>query len=168
MTGKSQKARVNQEKGRSSGRLSVFSQKTADEIINRLSAGETLKKICADDKMPHMATVFRWLAKGKEDNAPQEIVTFCDMYARAREVMAATIFDEMLEIADDVSKDTKTDEKGNKCADSEWITRSRLRVDTRKFYLSKVLPKVYGDKTEVEHSGGITIVEKKYDWEDDE
>lgn len=153
---------------RKQGRPSVFSHKTADEIINRLSSGQTLKNICSCENMPHMATVFRWLAKGKDENAPQILKEFCEMYARAREVMAATIFDEMLEIADDTSRDTIEDEKGHECVNSEWITRSRLRVDTRKFYLSKVLPKVYGDKTEVEHSGAITIVEKKYDWEDDE
>ena len=33
------------------------------------------------------------------------------------------------------------------------VSRDRLRVDTRKWYLSKVLPKLYGDKVEVEHSG---------------
>jgi len=37
----------------------------------------------------------------------------------------------------------------------EVIGRSRLRVDTRKWYLSKVLPKIYGDKLQTEHSGTI-------------
>ena len=38
---------------------------------------------------------------------------------------------------------------------SEAIQRNRLRVDTRKWMLSKMLPKVYGDHTKVtnEHTG---------------
>jgi hypothetical protein len=30
-------------------------------------------------------------------------------------------------------------------------------VDTRKWMLSKVLPKIYGDRVEHEHKGGITV-----------
>jgi hypothetical protein len=35
----------------------------------------------------------------------------------------------------------------------EHIQRSRVRIDTRKSLLSKMLPKVYGDKTEVAVTG---------------
>lgn len=34
-------------------------------------------------------------------------------------------------------------------ANGEHIQRSRLRVDTRKWFLSKVLPKLYGDKLDI-------------------
>jgi hypothetical protein len=33
-------------------------------------------------------------------------------------------------------------------------------VDSRKWLLSKVLPKVYGDKVAVDHAGGVSIVLK--------
>jgi hypothetical protein len=36
--------------------------------------------------------------------------------------------------------------------DHEVINRSRLRVDTRKWYASKVLPKKYGDSSTLKHS----------------
>jgi hypothetical protein len=35
----------------------------------------------------------------------------------------------------------------------ENIQRSRVRIDTRKWLLSKMLPKVYGDKSEVAVTG---------------
>jgi terminase small subunit-like protein len=46
--------------------------------------------------MPDMATVFRWLARHAE---------FRDQYARAREVQADYLAEEILEIADDGRND---------------------------------------------------------------
>lgn len=57
--------------------------------------------------------------------------------------------DEMFDIADDGSNDLMTVTKGDESYDienKEVIGRSRLRVDTRKWYLSKLAPKRYGDK----------------------
>ncbi len=36
---------------------------------------------------------------------------------------------------------------------SENIQRSRVRIDTRKWLLSKMLPRIYGDKSEVALTG---------------
>ena len=46
--------------------------------------------------------------------------------------------------------------------DTAWdpgIEPARLRiiVDAQKWELSKLLPKVYGDKLEMEHKGGLTV-----------
>lgn len=57
--------------------------------------------------------------------------------------------DELLEIADDGSNDTTKNKAGEDSLDAEWMARSRLRVDTRKWLLSKALPKIYGDKTAI-------------------
>ena len=63
------------------------------------------------------------------------------------------MFEDILEIADDTSRDTIDTENGEK-ANSEWISRSRLRVDARKWMLSKMMPKKYGDKI-TQELGGI-------------
>lgn len=69
------------------------------------------------------------------------------------EVMA----DELFDIADETSQDTITDAEGNARPNSEWITRSRLRVDTRKWYLSKLAPKRYGDRLDVAVTGDVSF-----------
>jgi hypothetical protein len=92
--------------------------------------------------MPDKATVFRWLAARQE---------FRDQYARAREAQADYWAEEIVEIADDGSSDTYTDDNGNVRTDQEVIGRSRLRVDTRKWLMSKLAPKKYGDK--IQHAG---------------
>jgi hypothetical protein len=58
--------------------------------------------------------------------------------------------DELLQIADDGLNDTYEDEDGNEKTRVDVIQRSKLRVDTRKWIACKVLPKVYGDRTQVD------------------
>ena len=123
----------------SRGRPSKFTQALADRICSRLSEGETLRAVCRDDGMPNASTVIRWTqAKGKE--------AFSQQYAKARENGYHVMADEILEIADDGRNDTYEDEEGNTRTNLDVLGRSRLRVDTRKWLLSKALPKVYGDK----------------------
>src|SRR5688572_25435291 len=78
------------------GRPSTFTQETADAICLRLATGESLRSICADEQMPGQSTVYQWL------NANE---AFVEQYTRAREAQADTIFDEILDIADDGHND---------------------------------------------------------------
>jgi len=61
--------------------------------------------------------------------------------------------DELNEIADDGRNDwmtvTRRDGSEIEVANNEVLQRSRLRVDTRKWIMSKILPKRYGDKLAV-------------------
>ena len=45
------------------------------------------------------------------------------------------------------------DERGGWELNGEHIQRSRVRIDTRKSMLSKILPRVYGGKAEVPVTG---------------
>jgi hypothetical protein len=83
---------------------------------------------------------------------------FSPKYTRAREIQAMSIADELLEIADDARNDWmqrpgRSDDDPGWQLNSEHVQRSRVRIDTRKWLLSKMLPKVYGDKTEVAVTG---------------
>lgn len=130
-------------------RPSEFSAEVADVICARLVDGESLRAICEDDAMPGRSSVFRWLADRKE---------FRDQYARAREMQAEAMADEILEIADDGRNDWMLRNAGDDAgfvANGEALARSRLRVDTRKWIASKLLPKKYGDKIDVEHKGEV-------------
>ena len=126
------------------GRPSLYTEPLAAKICRRLAEGETLRSVCRDEAMPDKATVLRWLAdKAKAD--------FRDQYAHARDMQADALFDEALEIADDVSGDWVVDKDGKKSLDHEHVQRSRLRVDTRKWAAGKMAPKRYGDK--IQHTG---------------
>lgn len=127
----------------------MYNQETAIRICEELSAGRSLRSICADEGMPDASTVFRWLAANEE---------FREQYARARETQADAMLEEILQIADDGQNDTYTDENGNTRTDQDVIARSRLRVDTRKWAMSKMAPKKYGDKLDLNHGGKVDLV----------
>lgn len=132
------------------GRPSRYSPHLAKAICQRLAAGETLRAICRDAGMPPERTVRGWALDDVEGFGPH--------YARAREIGYATLADEILEIADDSLRDTIPGVDGAPDRpNSEWINRSRLRVDTRKWLLAKALPKIYGDKLEVGGKDGGPI-----------
>ena len=131
------------------GRPSEYDPEIALEICERISAGESLSKICSSDSMPAKSTICLW----NLDNR----CGFAEQYARSRRAQAELLADEIFTIADDGSNDTYTDEDGNTKTNQDAINRSRLRVDTRKWYLSKVLPKIYGDKLDLNHSGEVAV-----------
>lgn len=124
------------------GRPSLFNQAVCDAFCERVAAGESVRSICRDDDFPEMKTIFRWLSKHP---------SFRQQYDVAKEMGMAAMAEEILEIADDGSNDTYVDEEGRPRVDTDVIQRSRLRVDTRKWLMSKLAPKKYGDKVDLNH-----------------
>ena len=128
--------------GRKAGRPSSYSDDVATAICRRIADGESLRKICETDDMPSKTTVMEWLASDKH-------VGFRTKYARARELQADALFDEMLDIADDGSNDWMERNFGE---DTRWVEngeamrRSDLRIKTRQWMASKLMPKKYGEK----------------------
>jgi hypothetical protein len=133
----------------SPGRPSLYTQELADEICERLSVGEPLAQICRDDHMPAVRTVYDW-QKAHSD--------FSTSIARAREEGFDHIAVDCLHIADDNRKDTRLlggeGEDAYEAPDHDWISRSKLRIETRLKLLAKWDPKRYGDKQEVTHELG--------------
>ena len=112
------------------GRPSGFTQDIADKICERIADGESLRSICRDPEMPSTSSVCKWL--GQFDS-------FAEQYARARELQADALFDDILDIAD----------KG--AIALEAAEDRRLQIDARKWMAGKLRGK-YSDK--VKHVGG--------------
>jgi len=134
---------------RGGGRPSGFTQAKADAICARLADGESLRSICRDESMPGTTAVCTWLAKYPE---------FAAQYARARELQADALFDEILDVADDGRNDwmERLGDDGEAAgwqANGDAIQRSKLRVDARKWMAARLAPKKYGDKQALEVSG---------------
>lgn len=119
-----------------------LTDKLFDTICDRLAEGRSLRSICRDDDVPVSESLVR---KRVIRNAE-----WGTRYASARDVGLDAMSDEMLDIAHDGSNDWMTIEtdKGNikEVTNHEHVTRSRLRVDTLKWHLSKLAPKRYGDR----------------------
>lgn len=131
------------------GRPTNYNANVANEIYERMSNGETLLKICKDDHMPGYSTVMGWTRPPfdhESEQIKQRYLEFSDIYARARENLAERWAAEIVEIADDRSGDLSDIGKAR-------VARDRLRVDTRKWLVAKVVPKIYGDRKEIEVKG---------------
>lgn len=136
------------------GRPTILCCALVDEICARISDGETTRSICADEAMPAMTTLFRWLREDED---------FKQQYARAKEIQLERMAEEILDISDDGTNDymdrVTRDGEVESVLNHEHVTRSKLRVDSRKWLLSKLAPKKYGDKAIVQHEGGETPIQ---------
>jgi hypothetical protein len=128
-----------------------FSQELFDGICERIADGESLRSICAAKDMPSKGAFLLWVSK---DDA------LADHYTRAREIQADTIFDEVLDIADDATNDwmqQNGDDGEAYKLNGEHVQRSRLRIDARKWMAGKLRPKKYGDKLDLNHGGALSV-----------
>jgi hypothetical protein len=134
-------------------RPSKFTQALANVICRRLMAGESMRQIVADTKLPAQSTVYKWLAEQEP---------FSEQYARAREIQADTHFDEILEIADDGTNDwmEKKDKAGKVIGyqeNGDALRRSAMRIEVRKYRAEKMAPKKYGPKVDLTSDGPIQV-----------
>lgn len=151
MTAKRKPAKKAEQPKRPPGRPSKKTPELCAEICARLSKGEPLAVICRDEHMPETRTVSDWKAADVEFSAE---------FARARDDGYDAIAAECLRIADATEHDTVmvgSGEHKREAANTEWISRSKLRVETRLKLLAKWDPKRYGEKQQVEHSGSMTL-----------
>ncbi len=106
-----------------------------DAICERVADCHFLHDIAKDVGVSRGSMV-KWLGAGSN----------ADLYARAREAQADRMAEDILQIADDGTRDTYIDSEGRERTDQDVIARSRLRVDARKWLAAKMAPKKYGEK----------------------
>ena len=137
------------------GRPTKYSQKLADEICESIaSTPRGIKKLCEENpQWPNKDTIFTW----RKNNA-----AFSDQYAIAEQLQIECVVDELLDIADDSSKDHIIDTEGQINFNSQAVQRARLRIDTRKWLACKLVPKVYG-AFKHENITNLSVVEKLID-----
>lgn len=114
---------------RKTGRPSKYSDELAEKICEKIANGRSLRSICAEDGVPPMKTIYRWLEANEE---------FRHQYARARDKQADYFAEEIIEIADSAE------------AESAAVSKAKLQIDARKWAASKIAPKKYGDKQEID------------------
>jgi hypothetical protein len=104
-------------------------------ILDRIAAGESLRRVCQSEGMPDKATVLRWLSDSD----------FATKYARAREVQADVLFDGMADIEQKI-------EDGELKPDA-----ARVILDSQRWRAEKLKPKAYGSKVDVNHGGSVGV-----------
>jgi predicted secreted protein len=121
-------------------------QAKANEIIEWIASGQTLREFCRQEGNPAWRTVYEWLEKDEE---------FAARFARAREMGHDAIAEECLEIIDSEAEmaETFSQSGGSKHRDSAHVSWMKNRVEMRLKLLAKWNPKKYGDKVDVTSAG---------------
>jgi len=128
------------------GRPSKYSEAIANEICDRLGQGEPLAAICRDPHLPSDYVVRQWAIDDRADKSGAG-AGFSSRYARARQAGLERMADEVIAISDAnyVGPDG--------LVDNGAVQQARLRIDSRRWLLSKMLPKQYGDRVTAEVVG---------------
>jgi hypothetical protein len=103
----------------------VYTPEIAAEVCRRISLGETLTDVCKSLGFD-VATVRDWCVSDRDG--------FAQAYARARGLQVEAWSDQLLTIADD---------------DRLEPNDRRVRLDTRKWLMSKINPARYSDKVQI-------------------
>ena len=109
----------------------TLAQAVVDSMITN---GQSLRKCCIQvgiDPARFLRAV---------DASPE----LAKQYARARQALLDKMADEILELAD-----APVPVLDNGATDNALVRQRQLQVDTRKWFLSKLAPKVYGDRLDV-------------------
>lgn len=144
------------EKCKQAGRPTLYCEELAALICERVATSTMgLARLCAlHDDLPDKTTVNLWRYRHPE---------FSTQYAQAKLKQADLLAEEMLDIADDGTNDWMESfgEEGEVAwkFNGEHVQRSRLRIDTRKFLASKLLPKQYGQHSEEEQKDKQSLIE---------
>jgi hypothetical protein len=110
----------------------LYTKRLAGEICRRLASGRSLASIARDPGMPAAPTVIDWVNK--------DLDGFAATYARARELGRDALTDEIIELADDSSKDWKNISGRGWRFNRENLARANLRIAARRFLWANTRP----------------------------
>ena len=118
--------------------MSTDRQALTDAVLQNMRDGNSLRKSCLLAGVK-IGTFLDWVAKDAQ---------LAEQYARAREILLEYHAEEILEIADEAVGSTESG-----ATDSGAVQKQKLQIDSRKWILSKLAPKKYGDKITQELTG---------------
>lgn len=122
----------------------VYSDALAQDICEQLCDGKSLEAVCRSRPgMPTPSVVRRWANPAARECRPD----FAANYAQARAIGYQKMAEEIIDICDAAYLDP------NGFTDAAAVQQARLRSDNRKWLLSKMLPKQFGDKVTQEITG---------------
>jgi hypothetical protein len=116
----------------------------ADEVIEWITDGRTLRDYCRQPNKPSWGAVYEWVRKDKE---------FAERFARARDAGADAIAEDTIAMIDEEPERT---EDGSRI-DPAYVQWRRIQVEQRLKLLAKWNPKKYGDRVGVDHAGGVQL-----------
>lgn len=134
------------------GRPTTYTPELGDIVCEGIASGKPLVKICESDSLPEPRSIYRWLRENED---------FRHNYEMAKDDMADYMADESIDISDNQASQAVLvddvplvlDGKPVMSVSAASVAHAKLRIETRKWYASKLKPKKYGDKIQQEVTG---------------
>lgn len=127
--------------------------KIIDEICDLIASGLSLRKAIEESKSTSKKVFLEWIDSDESKR---------DQYARAIEERTELKFESIQ--ADYMEKPVLNPATG--AIDSAWVALQRLKIDAKKWELSKLMPKKYGDKLGIDHTTNGKDVSPPINWLD--
>ncbi len=145
-----------EEKARGFDRPKKPTPAIVNEILDLIEAGFTLTEIISDrGDMPSVGCWYMWL---RADEA------LADRYARAKEIQCESMAMDIVRLSNTPRKGIRTVTRSTKdgtfmeVTEGDAVDRTRLQVEARRWYLEKIMPKRFGTKVDVNHTGEVRVV----------
>jgi terminase small subunit-like protein len=133
---------------RAAHRPSKFTPELGEKICELVSCGWLMKDAARHFGIPP-ETVCRWVVKHEAFRAAYEVAR-----AQRTEIWA----EEIIEIADDATRDYTTDQQGNRVFNHESVHRARLRIEARKWQMARLDPRLWGDRQQIDMKADWAIL----------
>lgn len=132
------------------GRPTTYTEDNEQKVLIHLATGGSMNQLKEMEGYPYPSTVYEWIFKHED---------FREKYIAARAIGMFAWAEDCIDIADDGSNDymEKLNRDGEQIGwqvNGEYVQRSRLRVNTRQWYMERINAKVFGDKKQIDH--GVT------------
>lgn len=128
----------------------IWDEETVDEILAAVAMNERqgILKDVIEDRGLDPSSFYSLMLKDPGIKAA---------YEEARHIQMEVMADEMRRIANDGTNDTYTDHKGHVRTDNDVIQRSKLRVDTMKWVMSKLHYARFGDRQTHDVNANVVV-----------
>lgn len=130
------------------GRPSKLNDDLRNEIIDRMGNGQSLTSIAKLNHMPSIATIITETHRNPD---------FLACYSRARLLQADVLFNQMLDIADDSSRDLIKDDEGKLIVNNAAIARDKLKIETRMRMAGKLAAKYHERAPIIGDGANVTL-----------
>ena len=136
----------------------AYSEEQKEEILNNIfniiESGKSLRFALSQIPLSS-STFFIWIEEDPEKSKH---------YAYVTDIRTELKFES---IEQDYSEEPQRDAETGRI-DSAWVQLQRLKIDSKKWELSKLNPKKYGDKIQQEHSGEVKTTTTVIRWGNNE
>jgi hypothetical protein len=138
------------------GSRSGYTIEMAKEICNAIATSNYgISRLCKQNShWPDYTTIFKWLFDTPE---------FQVMYLAAKKAQVEIFVDEIIDISNDSSQDTLFDKDGNPYLNKEFVMRSRVKIDTRKWIASRLNRSRYAEHVEKSLSEKVNEIQTELD-----